>query len=263
VTAPPAGARGEGQAVDAAQRWALSVWERWGVGTSAPVAVRLWETGRVVGEAGWMAGRTVGGRLAWWRVAAGVGLVVTVAGGIVTWRAVDRLNDAHYRALKSSEDMLDLTNMLTARFEDAIDLSGLRGGGPVDDDELEAHLAAMIQNAEAIEGEPVDAIDMLPGDAAEVFRSAQGDAADAAEALLAAEETLLEDAAGRGGVDERLRLPLRRALDELDSATVSAEWEDASDANVAARRTIAVVLTLTLAVWAVAVWLARPVGRRG
>lgn len=176
------------------------------------------------------------GRILWVVV---VGLVVTVVGGVVTWRAVERLDDAHTRAATARNDMASVRAFLSARLDEAADRVGLESSASTDDEVLRDYLSGL----------------------AAVAEETGNDAGALVEDVLAREADLLEDTAADGAPDERLLFSLESGLRELERASVRAAADDADAAGAAARRTVVAAFALSAVLWSAAAVLARQASR--
>jgi hypothetical protein len=143
------------------------------------------------------------------RVLLGMTLVAALVGALLSWLAIDRLDDAGRRLALVQSDVGDVDRLIDARIEEAVGTTGLDTGTPGAADQLHVLLADMAMRAGVPAGRATDIEDMVdalvtgagPGDSVDeerllVLRGAVGDLGE--EALADAVADL--DQARRTGV---------------------------------------------------------------
>lgn len=162
------------------------------------------------------------------------GLMVSTIGWILVWRAVDHLHEADNRATQASLDLETLRLYLTDRLDEVLGRTGFHGEAVTEDRELEELLSYIVDES---------------SDPTEV--------AELTEILLDQEAELHERAVQIGGPNELHLLSMRNTRGELHDAVVRPAWDKARAANVGARRTVAVVMATSTALWALAALASR------
>jgi hypothetical protein len=95
------------------------------------------------------------------RVLLGMTLVAALVGALLSWLAIDRLDDAGRRLALVQSDVGDVDRLIDARIEEAVGTTGLDTGPPGTADELHVLLADMAGRAGLPAGRAADIEDMV------------------------------------------------------------------------------------------------------